>query len=122
GMAIAKRLYEENLTPGQLAYQLLQDGKKTVPDFYRSDLQSEFDKVWQTQKQFYPEIFTDEFYKELQGKGQRATSAIFWTKYNFNTAENKAKTRDEKKLQAYKWRSEAIQTQLKKEEIGRAHV
>src|SRR5690554_4756016 len=113
GMAIAKKLYEENLTPGQLAYQLLKEGKKHLPDFYRSDLQAEFDKVWSFQKQFYPEIFTDEFYKELQGKGQRATSTAFWRIYGFNTADIKdieedlknEKTiklnlRDKKKLQA----------------------
>lgn len=117
GMAVAKRLYEENLTPGQFVYQLLKDGKKSIPDFYRSDLQAEFDKVWNFQKQFYPEIFTDEFYRELQGKGQRATSASFWGKYKFNTAENKG-TREEKKLQAYKWRSEAISKQLDKEEVA----
>src|SRR5690554_4822313 len=117
GMAIAKRLYEENLTPGQLAYELLKEGKKSIPDFYRSDLQAEFDKVWDFQKQFYPEILTDEFYKELQGKGQRATSAMFYTKYGFNTAENKG-TREEKKIQAYKWRSDAISQQLEKEEVA----
>src|SRR5690606_21837006 len=71
GMAIAKRLYEEGLTPGQLSYELLKEGKKYIPDFYRSDLQVEFDKVWDCQQQFHPEIFTHEFYKELQGKGQR---------------------------------------------------
>ncbi len=117
GMEIAKRLYEESLTPGQLAYHLLQEGKKFIPDFYRSDLQAELDKVWNFQKQFYPEILTDEFYKELQGKGQRATSASFWGKYQFNTAENKG-NREEKKLQAYKWRNEAISKQLEKEEVA----
>ncbi|MBX3256715.1 MAG: type II CRISPR RNA-guided endonuclease Cas9 [Chitinophagaceae bacterium] len=117
GMAVAKRLYEENLTPGQLAYQLLKEGKKHIPDFYRSDLQAEFDKVWNRQKEFYPEIFTDEFYLELKGKGQRATSASFWGKYQFNTAENKG-NREEKKLQAYRWRSEAISKQLEKEEAA----
>lgn len=118
GMSVAKKLYDENITPGQLAFQLLQQGKKYLPDFYRSDLQSEFDKVWNFQKEFYPEIFTDEFYKELKGKGQRATSAMFWTKYGFNTAENKAKSREEKKLQAYQWRSEAIYKKLEKEEVA----
>src|SRR5690554_5839016 len=117
GMTIAKRLYEENLTPRQLAYELLKEGKKSIPDFYRSDLQAEFDKVWDFQKQFYPEILTDEFYKELQGKGQRATSAMFYTKYGFNTAENKG-NREEKKLQAYKWRSDATSQQLEKEEVA----
>lgn len=118
GMAVAKRLYDENLTPGQLSYQLLKEGKKYLPDFYRSDLQSEFDKVWNFQKQFYAEILTDEFYKELKGKGQRATAAIFWTTYGFNTADNKAKSRDDKKLQAYLWRSEAVSKQLEKEEVA----
>ena len=33
GMEAAKRLYEENLTPGQLVYQLLNEGKKNIPDF-----------------------------------------------------------------------------------------
>src|SRR5690606_33527999 len=117
GMAVAKRLYEENLTPGQLAYQLLKEGKKYLPDFYRSDLQAEFDKVWNFQKQYYPEILTDEFYKNLQGKGQRATSASFDGKYGFNTAENKG-TREENKLQSYKWRTEATSSQLSKEEVA----
>ncbi|HNE48047.1 MAG TPA: hypothetical protein PK806_02635, partial [Saprospiraceae bacterium] len=78
GMAIAKRLYEEKLTPGQLTYQLLQEGKKSVPEFYRSDLQAEFDKVWEIQRRMHSDLLTDEFYKELQGKGQRATAALFW--------------------------------------------
>ena len=118
GMEVAKRLYDENLTPGQLAYQLLQEGKKYLPDFYRSDLQAEFDKIWHFQQKFYPEILTDEFYKELKGKGQRATSASFWSKYNFNTADNKAKSREDKKLQAYQWRNVAISQKLEKEEVA----
>jgi CRISPR-associated endonuclease Csn1 len=118
GMAIAKKLYDENLTPGQLAYQLLKEGKKYIPDFYRSDLQSEFDKVWDFQKQFYPEILTDKFKKDLTGKGQRATSALFWTNYKFNTVENKEKTREGKKLKAYEWRSNALTQKLEKEEVA----
>ncbi|WP_394330805.1 type II CRISPR RNA-guided endonuclease Cas9 [Niabella ginsenosidivorans] len=117
GMAVAKRLYEENLTPGQLSYLLLKEGKKYLPDFYRSDLNAELDKVWSFQKQFYPEILTEEFKKHLEGKGQRATSAAFWGQYGFNTAENKG-SREEKKLKAYQWRSEAVDQQLTKEEVA----
>lgn len=118
GMAIAKRLYEENLTPGQLAFQLLKEGKKQLPDFYRSDLQAELDKVWSCQQQFYPEVFTAGFKKHLEGKGQRATSAAFWGRYGFNIAENKAKDKTQKKLQAYEWRSKATNEQLSKEEAA----
>lgn len=117
GMEIAKLLHRENLTPGQLCYRLLKEGKKALPDFYRSDLQNEFDKVWDCQSQFYPEVFTADFKKDIQGKGQRATTASFWTRYQFNTAENKG-TRDEKKLRAYQWRSEAVSKQLKVEEAA----
>ena len=117
GMAVAKRLYEENLTPGQLSYQLIKEGKKTLPDYYRSDLQSELEKVWIFQKQFHPDILTDEFRKEIEGKGQRATSAIFWSKYKFNTADIKG-SREEKKMKAYEWRSKAVNTELSKEETA----
>ncbi|MBR6659352.1 MAG: type II CRISPR RNA-guided endonuclease Cas9 [Paludibacteraceae bacterium] len=75
GMEIAKRLYEENLTPGQLSLTLLEEGKKHLPDFYRSDLQSEFDRVWDFQKQFY-DFLTDELKEELKGKNEKATWAI----------------------------------------------
>ncbi len=117
GMSVAKRLYEENLTPGQLCYTLLKDGKKFIPDFYRSDLNTELEKIWNFQKQFYPEILTYDFKKEIQGKGLRVTSAIFWNKYGFNTSENKG-SREEKKQRAYQWRSQAIDTQLNKEEVA----
>jgi CRISPR-associated endonuclease Csn1 len=76
GMDIAKRLYEEDLTPGQLSLQILQSGKKHLPDFYRSDLQAEFNKIWAKQKEFYPEILTDELKEELQGKKREAVWAI----------------------------------------------
>jgi len=117
GMAIAKRLYDENLTPGQLSLQLLQQNKKLLPDFYRSDLQKEFDLVWNFQKQFYPNILTDSFYKELQGKGKDATSKAFSKRYHFDTAENKG-SKESVRLQAYQWRAEAISKQLSKEEVA----
>src|SRR6218665_2833853 len=118
GMGIAKKLYDEKLTPGQLAYQLLKNGKKYLPDFYRSDLQNELNKVWDFQKQFYPDILTDEFRKHIKRKGKRFICGVFWGVYKFNTAENKAKGRDEKKLQAYEWRSNAFSQELSKEEAA----
>ena len=74
GMEIAKRLYNENITPGQLVYTLLKEGKKYIPDFYRSDLQAEFDKIWEVQKQFHSEILADEFKNQIKGKGKQSTA------------------------------------------------
>lgn len=117
GMDIAIKLYHEELTPGQLTYQLLKEGKKKVPDFYRSDLDNELEKVWNYQKEYYPEIFTDSFRETIKGKGQKTTASSFWTTYNFNTAENKG-TRDEKKIQIYKWRSEALFKKLELDQVA----
>ena len=60
GMSIARKLYEQNLTPGQFVYELINKGNKSIPDFYRSDLQNEFDRVWDFQKQFYADIFIND--------------------------------------------------------------
>jgi len=117
GMEIAKKLYEEGLTPGEYSYQLLKNGKKKIPDFYRSDLQNEFDRVWKFQKQFYPEVLTDDLKKELEGKGQRATIAVFLNRHKIYTADNKG-TRDEKKLKAYEWRKNAVVKQLEIKEVA----
>ncbi|MHC5354726.1 type II CRISPR RNA-guided endonuclease Cas9 [Myroides sp. LJL115] len=117
GMTVAKRLYNEDLTPGQLSLQLITEGIKKLPDYYRSDLNQELNLIWTAQQRFHPEILTFEFKELLKGKGLRATSAQFWTTYKFNTAENKG-TREEKRIQAYKWRCDALTKQLDKEIVA----
>ena len=76
GMDTALKLYNEDLTPGELCLQYLNEGKRTLPDFYRSDLQNECDKIWTKQKEFYPEILTDTLKEELRGKKRDAVWAI----------------------------------------------
>lgn len=117
GMAIAKELYENNLTPGQYIYNLLKKGNKHIPDFYRSDSENELITIWNFQKKFYPEILTSEFREQIKDKGKQVTSKIFLRKYQIYTAENKGK-RDDVKLQAYKWRVNALKQQLAKEELA----
>jgi CRISPR-associated endonuclease Csn1 len=118
GMEVAKRLYKEKISPGQLAYQLLKSGKKNLPDFYRSDLETEFEKVWEFQKQFYPEMLTNELKLAIQGQGKENTRKRILAISNIYTADNKTKTREEKKVQAYEWRSNAQANQLNKEEVA----
>jgi len=115
GMAIAKKLYNENITPSQLVLDILNSGKKYVPDFYRSDLQNEFDKIWEFQKQFYPEILNDEFKKIIIGKGKVNTTKIILARYQIYTADNKGK---DKRIQQYQWRVDALSRELTKEELA----
>jgi len=131
GMGLAKKLYDEKITPGQLVFQRLMEGKKNVPDFYRSDLQAEFDKVSSFQKQFYPEILTDELYQALKNQGKENTRKRILAIAKVYTADIKEledslknvntiklHARDQKKLQAYKWRSDAVSKQLEKEQMA----
>lgn len=117
GMAVAKKLFEENSTPGEYSYQLLQEGKKQLPDFYRSDLQSEFDKIWNFQKQFHPQIFTNELYKTLEGKNKNATWKILELPFSL-VGIKQIGTMQEKKIERYLWRSEAVKKQLDFENLA----
>ena len=117
GMAVAKELYDRQITPGQFVLGLLVQEKKYIPDFYRSDLKTEFDAIWTFQKQFYPDIFTDEFYKSLDGQGLQNSRKRFLAIHQIYTAENKGK-RDDVRLQHYKWRVEALSKQLELPEVA----
>lgn len=117
GMAVAKKLYENKLTAGEYSYQLLEEGKKQLPDFYRSDLQAEFDKVWDFQKQYYSEILTDNLYKELQGKNKNTTWATLKVPFSL-VGIKQVGTMQEKKVERYFWRSEAVKKQLDFESLA----
>lgn len=117
GMTVAKALYENGLTPGQYVYQLIKSGKKYIPDFYRSDLQAEFDKVWNCQKRFYPEIFTDALKIELGGKNEKQTWAI--CEKHFGIAGISRTTKgDELKKENYSWRAKAVEEQMDLESLA----
>lgn len=121
GMAVAKQLYENNLTPGQLVYELLKNGKKYIPDFYRSDLQAEFDRIWKIQNQYFPEILTNEVYEKLKGQKKSATIYYFEKILKITTPELKGKW-DEKKLQRFELRSKAINQKLSIGEVAECMI
>ena len=78
GMSIAKKLYEEKITPGEYVYGLLQSGKKYIPDFYRSDLLNELTRIWDFQKNFHSDILTDEIWEKLSQKSAKKTRDLFY--------------------------------------------
>lgn len=111
GMSIAKALYERGLTPGQYSLALFKDGYKVLPDYYRSDLEREYESIWECQAVYYPDILTEEFHKQLQPQGKSGVSKIFLAKYDIYCAENKGSA---KKVNALIWRTDALKTQLEK--------
>ncbi|MDZ4840475.1 MAG: type II CRISPR RNA-guided endonuclease Cas9, partial [Bacteroidota bacterium] len=111
GMAIAKELYDNNLTPGQWVYNKLDIIGNQIPDFYRSDLQLEIEKVISFQSQFYPNVINEKLLEDIKGKSRKFTFVHFNKTLEIELAENKG-SRDLTKLQHYKWRVDALSKQL----------
>lgn len=117
GMEVAKKLYDENLTPGQYVASLLRKGKNNIPDFYRSDLVAEFDKIWSFQRQFYPDMLTDSLKEELKGKGDKETWAICSKPFGIVGLKRKTKGWEQKK-EDYSWRAENLQHKIDLERLA----
>ena len=117
GMSVAMQLYDNDLTPGQFALEIFKSGKKYLPDFYRSDLQAEFDKIWNFQADFHPSILTDSLKQNLEGKTKTQTWAI--CKEPFGIEGMKRATKGfEQKVENYQWRSMALTEELGLEELA----
>ena len=118
GMAIAKSLYEEGITPGQFTLRLLETGKRYVPSFYRSDLIAELDKIWNFQKQFYPEVLTDKCRHDIADKSKTATSKYFYAAYQITTAS--VKDKNLRLIASYSWRVNALSEKLNLDQLAAA--
>lgn len=103
GMDIARKLANDNITPGQYAYSILQSGKKYIPTFYASDLIDELDKIWGIQANAYPQL-NNELRESIASKTKTATISILKKALGIDNAEVKLK---ERRINYYRWRSEA---------------
>ncbi len=116
GMSIARKLYDEHLTPGQFVYETMKGGKKYIPTFYQSDLRAEFNAIWNYQAQFYPDILDDELRTKINGRRKNDTAKVIFAVKHVSIAENK--DRKTRQLIAYRWRSEAVNKLLPIEQVA----
>ncbi len=116
GMSVAMTLHERDITPGQFVNELLQEGKKYIPEFYRSDLQKEFERVWSVQKRFYPDLLTDQLKEQLIGKNSKAVWAICEKPFGI-VGSKRTTTGFDKKVENYQWRGDALNKQLSLEQL-----
>lgn len=117
GMTVARKLYEENLTPGQYCYKQLCKGKKYIPDFYASDLTAELDRIWKCQSKFYGDILTDDLRENLKGKNKKQTWAICRDPFVISGMKRQGKP-DEQRIENYRWRNNALKEQIGLEELA----
>ena len=116
GIAIAQSLYEEDITPGEYVYKRMLNGKYAIPDFYRSDLRNELDKIWETQSRFYPEILTPELKESLKDKNKGQIWKICQKPFDIVGIKREFKGKD-LKVDNYKWRHEAAHKQIDLEHL-----
>lgn len=116
GMAIARRLYEEDTTPGTIQYEILRNGEKDVPTFYRSDLISEFDRVWNTQAKYHADEMPEELLLQVKGVSRKATYAILEKPWNL-VGEKRTTKGAELKIENAKWRKKAIEESMSLEQL-----
>lgn len=119
GMETARILSEEGITPGEYSYRILCEGKeeKNLPEFYKSDLENEFKRIWTFQRQFYPDIMTDALKEELRGKNEKQTWAICEKPFNIAGIKRTSKGKELAK-ENYQWRSLALKEQLDLEQFA----
>lgn len=115
GMQIAKELNSSGITPAQYSLKYIEAGKPARFDFYRSDLEKELDLIWSIQRDYYPDILTEEFKKQISNQGKTGTSKFFLGKHNIFTADNKGKDR---KAQAINWRVKALYDKLESDVLA----
>ena len=140
GMEVARMLYDEGLTPGELCFDLLKQGKRYLPDFYASDLQEELDRIWEYQGKYYTELLSIEVKDEIRGKNASQTWAILakhwvWDENHneWNNAEGcneqvqkqcklvgiKRSVKGEAlKLENFEWRAKSLKQKMPLEELA----
>ncbi len=117
GLSVANELHKSGITPGQYCYEWLQGGNSRVPEFYQSDLSVEFDTIWNTQKQFYPELLTDELKKELNGKSRKQVWGICREHLGVVGVKREKKPRIELIKENYEWRAKSVNEKIGLEEL-----
>ena len=116
GMDLAKKLYNENLTPGELVLQRLEADKKGSPAFYRSDLLNEFDRIWERQSKFHANLLSQELKQKLRGANKGATYKICEEPFKLEGLKRTLKG-GALRLENYQWRVKGLSEELNLEQI-----
>ena len=102
---IALKLQESGKSPSEYALDLLNNKKKVIPTFYRSDLINEFEAIWAKHQMRFPNILTNEFKTQIKGKAKTITTKTFYAKYGVDTIKLTSKN---KKIERYAHRVDAL--------------
>ena len=116
-METARQLHDTGMTPGEFAYRIISEGNFNLPDFYRSDLQDEFDRIWEKQREYYPKILTDSLKEELKDKNEKQTWKICEEPFDIEGIKRTVKGKELIK-ENYEWRTKALNEMLDMESLA----
>ena len=79
-------------------------------------MQTEFDRIWSFQRQFYADIMTDGLKENLRGKNEKATWAICAEPFGVVGIKRDTKG-EELKKENFAWRSKALSQKMDLEQL-----
>lgn len=116
GMEVAKELFNQKLTPGEYVFERIKKGQYVIPEFYKSDLKDEFDKIWDFQKSFHPEKLSDSLYDTLSSCNKTQTWTECHKRWGIEGKKITLKGKD-RLYELYRLRKDALQKELNLEDL-----
>lgn len=114
---VAVELHHKGMTPGEYAYQLITLGKFNLPQFYKSDLSKELERIIATQKAYHPSL-PDNLTELIAGKNESKTWSILAGLLNLKGIKRHTKRGRDSKAEELKWRANALHTPLDAEQLA----
>ena len=115
GLAVAEEMMRKGMTPAQYSMELIRKGQKNLPDYYSSDLNDEFNRIWEFQKRFHPDNLTPELKEKLSRAGKGNAARILKDEFGVLSEDNKGKV---KRITALDWRCDALRNRCSLERLS----
>ncbi|MDE6264796.1 MAG: type II CRISPR RNA-guided endonuclease Cas9 [Paramuribaculum sp.] len=116
-LEIATMLKSRNITPGEYSLELYENGKKSVPDFYKSDLIEELKRICVTQHRFNP-LIPENIIDSVKGKNESQTWAILASALNLKGVKRVSSRGLDKRIEECRWRVTALTSPIGLEQFA----
>jgi len=115
---VVEELNRTGATVGEYIYTKMQaDPDFIVPQFYTSNYEDEFHRIWSVQRQFYPDQLTDALKQKLWHQSKKTTAALLKEVFNGMEAVKPKGKKREKRMYEYSLRSKAVRSKVEPDEL-----
>ncbi len=115
---VVEELKKTGATVGEYIYTKMQaDPDYIIPQFYTSNYEDEFHRIWEVQRQYYPDQLTDALKQKLWHQSKNTTSALLKEVFKDKEAVKPKGNKREKRLYEYSLRSKAAKHKVERDEL-----